>query len=99
MSASAVKDKVVDDIFVEKYDLIVVNFANTDMVGHTGNFRALIQAVEVAGQCFSEIAVAVDKIRGTALIKADPGNSEQIWDRNNEVPHTQHMMNLVPLIL
>jgi 2,3-bisphosphoglycerate-independent phosphoglycerate mutase len=99
MSAYAVKDKVVDAILSEKYGLIVVNFANTDMVGHTGNFEAAIEAAEVVDRCLSEIAVAVDKVRGTALITADHGNSEQMWDSKNTVPHTQHTLNPVPLIL
>ncbi|MDR2372401.1 MAG: 2,3-bisphosphoglycerate-independent phosphoglycerate mutase [Puniceicoccales bacterium] len=99
MSAYAVKDKVVEAILSEKYGFIVVNFANADMVGHTGNFAAAVKAAEVVDHCLKEIAMAVDRVRGTALITADHGNSEQMWDLENKVPHTQHTMNPVPLVL
>ncbi|MDR1590737.1 MAG: 2,3-bisphosphoglycerate-independent phosphoglycerate mutase, partial [Puniceicoccales bacterium] len=99
MSAYAVKDRVIEAILSERYGLIVVNFANTDMVGHTGNFEAAVQAAEVVDRCLSEIAMAVDRVHGTALITADHGNSEQMWDSENQVPHTQHTTNPVPLIL
>jgi 2,3-bisphosphoglycerate-independent phosphoglycerate mutase len=99
MSAYAVKDKVIGAILSEKYGLIVVNFANTDMVGHTGNFAAAVKAAEVVDRCLGEIAMAVDSVHGTVFITADHGNSEQMWDFENEVPHTQHTMNPVPLIL
>jgi 2,3-bisphosphoglycerate-independent phosphoglycerate mutase len=99
MSAYAVKDGAIDAILSEKYGLIIVNFANTDMVGHTGNFKAAVRAAEVVDQCLSEIGLAVEKVRGTALITADHGNSEQMWDIENQVPHTQHTTNPVPLIL
>jgi 2,3-bisphosphoglycerate-independent phosphoglycerate mutase len=99
MSAYAVKDKAIDAILSEKYGLIVVNFANADMVGHTGNFTAAIRAAETVDRCLSEVAMAVDKIRGTALITADHGNSEQMWDVENKVPYTQHTTNPVPFVL
>ncbi|MDR1366651.1 MAG: 2,3-bisphosphoglycerate-independent phosphoglycerate mutase [Puniceicoccales bacterium] len=99
MSAYAVRDKVVEAILSEQYGLIVVNFANMDMVGHTGNFKAAVRAAEVVDRCLSEIALAVDRVHGTALITADHGNAEQMWDFENEVPHTQHTMNPVPLVL
>lgn len=99
MSAYAVKEKVVEAILSKQYGLVVVNFANTDMVGHTGNFTAAIKAAEVVDQCLSEVAIAIDKVGATALITADHGNSEQMWDPENQMPHTQHTTNLVPLIL
>ncbi|MDR2201005.1 MAG: 2,3-bisphosphoglycerate-independent phosphoglycerate mutase [Puniceicoccales bacterium] len=99
MSAHAVKDGIVRGILSEQYGLIVANFANTDMVGHTGNFKAAIKAVETVDQCLSEIATAVDRVGSTLLITADHGNSEQMWDPINKVPHTQHTTNPVHLIL
>lgn len=99
MSALAVKDKVVEAILAKKYGLIVVNFANTDMVGHTGNLEAAIKAVETVDGCLREVMEAVDKVHSTALITADHGNSEQMWDLEHQVPYTQHTTNLVNLIL
>jgi 2,3-bisphosphoglycerate-independent phosphoglycerate mutase len=99
MSAYAVKDGVVAAILSEKYDLVVVNFANADMVGHTGNFDAALRAAEAVDRCLAEIALAVDRVHSTALITADHGNSEQMWDPQNNVSHTQHTINPVPLIL
>jgi 2,3-bisphosphoglycerate-independent phosphoglycerate mutase len=99
MSAYAVKDRIVEAILGEKYGLIVANFANADMIGHTGNFGAAVRAAEVVDRCLSEIAAAIDKVHSTMLITADHGNSEQMWDLENKVPHTQHTTNPVPLVL
>ncbi|MDE6576250.1 MAG: 2,3-bisphosphoglycerate-independent phosphoglycerate mutase [Opitutales bacterium] len=99
MSAIAVKDQVISAILSRKYGLIVVNFANTDMVGHTGNLGAAIRAAETVDQCLGEIVQAVEKVKSTALITADHGNSEQMWDLEHEVPYTQHTTNPVYLIL
>jgi 2,3-bisphosphoglycerate-independent phosphoglycerate mutase len=99
MSAYAAGDKVVDAILSQQYGLIVANFANMDMVGHTGNFKAAGRAAGVVDRCLSDFALAVDRVHGTALIPADHGNAEQTWDFENEVPHTQHTMNPIPLVL
>jgi 2,3-bisphosphoglycerate-independent phosphoglycerate mutase len=69
------------------------------MVGHSGNFSAAVQATEAVDRCLSEVAAAVDKLKVTALITADHGNSEQMWDFENQVAHTQHTTNPVYLIL
>jgi 2,3-bisphosphoglycerate-independent phosphoglycerate mutase len=69
------------------------------MVGHTGNLEAAIRAAEVVDRCLNEVMVAVEKVHSTMLITADHGNSEQMWDPENNVPHTQHTTNPVPLIL
>lgn len=98
MSAIAVKDKVVEAILSKKYGLIVVNFANPDMVGHTGNFNAAVEAVEIVDQCLGEIIAAVESVNMRAIITADHGNSEQMWDPKSNVPYTQHTTNLVNLI-
>lgn len=99
MSALAVKDRVVDAILSKKYGLVVVNFANTDMVGHTGNLQAAIRAAETVDHCLQAVAEAVDQAHSTAIITADHGNSEQMWDLEHQVPYTQHTTNPVNLIL
>ena len=83
---------------VTEHDLIVVNFANGDMVGHTGNFTAAVQAVEALDQCLLAIETAILAANGNALITADHGNCEQMHDPDSEQPHTQHTTEPVPLI-
>ncbi|MDR1458237.1 MAG: 2,3-bisphosphoglycerate-independent phosphoglycerate mutase, partial [Puniceicoccales bacterium] len=90
MSALAVKDAVLEALKFRSYGLIVVNFANTDMVGHTGNFEAAKQAVAVVDSCVEQICAVVDEVNAIAVITADHGNSEQMWDPEHNVPHTQH---------
>ncbi|MBB1548777.1 MAG: 2,3-bisphosphoglycerate-independent phosphoglycerate mutase [Clostridiales bacterium] len=99
MSAYEVTEKVVEAINSEKYDTIILNFANTDMVGHTGNIDAAIKAVEAVDKCVGEIVEAVQKQNGVLLITADHGNAEQMIDYQTGEPLTSHTTNLVPLIL
>ncbi len=99
MSAYEVTEKVVKAINSEKYDTIILNFANTDMVGHTGNIDAAIKAVEAVDKCVGEIVEAVQKQNGVLLITADHGNAEQMIDYQTGEPLTSHTTNLVPLIL
>ena len=99
MSAYEVTEKVIEAINSEKYDTIVLNFANTDMVGHTGNIDAAIKAVEAVDKCVGEIVEAVQKQNGVLLITADHGNAEQMIDYQTGEPLTSHTTNLVPLIL
>ena len=99
MSAYEVTEKVVEAINSEKYDTIILNFANTDMVGHTGNIDAAIKAVEAVDKCVGEIVEAVQKQNGVLLITADHGNAEQMIDYQRGEPLTSHTTNLVPLIL
>ena len=99
MSAYEVTEKVVEAINSEKYDTIILNFANTDMVGHTGNIDAAIKAVEAVDKCVGEIVEAVQKQNGVLLITADHGNAEQMIDYKTGEPLTSHTTNLVPLIL
>lgn len=82
-----------------KYGLIVVNFANTDMVGHTGNLSACIQAAEVVDQCLQELLDALDAVEGKAVITADHGNSDQMWNPEVDAPHTQHTLNPVEVVV
>lgn len=98
MSAPEVTDKLVEAIKSGKYDLIVCNYANGDMVGHTGVFSAAVKAVEAVDICLRRVIDAVTEAGGEALITADHGNCEQMQDYESNQPHTQHTTDLVPLI-
>ena len=98
MSAHEVTDALVDAIQAGSYDFIVVNFANGDMVGHTGQFDAAVAAVETLDACIGRIEAALLASDGEGLITADHGNCEQMRDHDNDQPHTQHTTELVPLI-
>jgi 2,3-bisphosphoglycerate-independent phosphoglycerate mutase len=98
MSAQAVCDAVVNALKqVPGYDLIIVNFANPDMVGHTGNLEAAKKAIHVVDACVGRILHALAEVRGRALITSDHGNAEQMWDEDSRSPHTQHTLNPVAL--
>ena len=98
MSAREVTDSLVDAIAAGLYDFIVVNFANGDMVGHTGQFDAAVAAVEVLDECIGRIEASLLAHNGEGLITADHGNCEQMRDYDNDQPHTQHTTEHVPLI-
>ena len=98
MSAHEVTDALVEAIASHQYHFIVVNFANGDMVGHTGNFDAAVTAVETLDQCLGRITAALAAHGGEGLLTADHGNCEQMRDYENEQPHTQHTTERVPLI-
>ncbi len=97
MSAFEVKDKAVARIRSGEYDLMILNFANPDMVGHTGVIDAAVKAVETVDTCLGEVLAAIEEIGGVAIITADHGNSEQMLTENGE-PMTAHTTNLVPAI-
>lgn len=99
MSAKGVKEQVLDRIKMDKYDLIVVNFANPDMVGHTAVIPAVVKAIETADECLGEIIELLEEKGGNALITADHGNAEQLIDYITGGPFTAHTTNKVPLIL
>lgn len=99
MSAFEVTDKLVAAVESDKYDLIVVNYANTDMVGHTGDEKAAIQSVEAVDQCMERLSTAVTKAGGALLITADHGNVEVMIDETTGAPHTAHTLNPVPFIV
>ena len=99
MSAIEVTDKVVEAIKSEKYDSIILNYANPDMVGHTGNLEASIKAIEIIDNCVGRVIEEINKVNGICLITADHGNSEQMIDYKTGEPHTAHTTNPVPLIL
>ncbi|MDA8481453.1 2,3-bisphosphoglycerate-independent phosphoglycerate mutase [Pseudomonas resinovorans] len=98
MSAPEVTDKIVDAILNQRYDVIVVNYANGDMVGHTGVFDAAVKAVECLDGCVGRIVEALDKVGGEALITADHGNVEQMEDEMTGQAHTAHTCEPVPFI-
>ena len=99
MSAIEVTDKVVDAINSKKYDTIILNYANPDMVGHTGNLDAAIKAIETIDTCVKRVVDAVEAQNGVLIITADHGNAEQMIDYKTGEPHTAHTTNLVPLVL
>lgn len=98
MAADAVTDGVVEALAQGKYSLIVVNYANPDMVGHTGNYQATIKAVEKVDQCLGRLVQATVRAGGTLLLTADHGNAELMWDSEGRT-WTAHTTNPVPLIL
>ena len=99
MSAYEVTDKVLEAISQDKYDAIILNYANTDMVGHTGSLSAAIKAVEAVDECVGKVVKLVEEKQGNLLITADHGNAEQMIDYKTGEPHTAHTTNPVPLIL
>ena len=99
MSAEEVTQKVVEAIKSKKYNAIILNYAKPDMVGHTGNLDAAIQAVEKIDDCVQRVVEAVNEVEGTLIITADHGNAEQMIDYKTGEPHTAHTTNPVPLIL
>jgi 2,3-bisphosphoglycerate-independent phosphoglycerate mutase len=99
MSAHEVTDRLVAAIESGQFDFIVVNYANTDMVGHTGDFAAAKKAVEVVDECVGRIAAAVESQGGALIVTADHGNAEMMVDPETGQPHTAHTINRVPVML
>jgi len=99
MSAPEVTDKVVEAIRSGHFDVIVLNYANTDMVGHTGKLDAAMKAVETVDACLGRLAEAVKKAGGTLVITADHGNAEMMRDPETGEPHTAHTLNPVPFVI
>lgn len=99
MSAYEVCDKLVNAIESDKYDVIIINFANPDMVGHTGVEEAAIKAVEAVDECVGKAVDAILKVGGCMFICADHGNAEQLVDYETGAPFTAHTTNPVPFIL
>ncbi|MDD2128039.1 2,3-bisphosphoglycerate-independent phosphoglycerate mutase [Pseudomonas sp. 17391] len=98
MNAPVVTDRIVEAIEQQRYDVIVVNYANGDMVGHTGVFEAAVKAVEALDTCVGRIVEALEKVDGEALITADHGNVEQMEDECTGQAHTAHTTEPVPFI-
>ncbi|GHU26540.1 2,3-bisphosphoglycerate-independent phosphoglycerate mutase [Bacilli bacterium] len=99
MSCVEVNEKLVEAIESNKYDLAVVNFANPDMVGHSGKMDATIKAIEAIDRQLEKLVEAVKKVNGTIFITADHGNAEKMFDRETNQPHTAHTTNDVPFIM
>jgi 2,3-bisphosphoglycerate-independent phosphoglycerate mutase len=99
MSAPGVADAFVDSVTHRRHDVIICNFANPDMVGHTGKLDAAIAAITAVDQALGRCIDALLAAGGTALVTADHGNAEQMWDDELNAPHTAHTTNLVPVIL
>ena len=99
MSAYEVTEKVVAAIESEKYNCIILNYANPDMVGHTGSLEAAIKAVETIDECVGKVVKVINEKHGNLIITADHGNCEQMIDYTTGEPHTAHTTNLVPLVL
>ena len=99
MSAYEVRDELLARLDSGRYDLVVLNFANPDMVGHTGIFEAAVKAVEVVDGCVGEIVNRILSLGGAVLLTADHGNAEKMQDSDTGQPHTAHTTNPVPISL
>ena len=99
MSAYEVCDNLVKAIKSDKYDVIIINFANPDMVGHTGVLEAAIKAIEAVDECVGRAVEAIKEVDGVMFVCADHGNAEQLIDPETGEPHTAHTTNPVPFIL
>lgn len=99
MSAKEVTDRLVAEIASGKYDFILVNYANPDMVGHTGILSAAEIAIRTVDDCIGRLAEAVENAGGTMLITADHGNAEKLRDDETGEPHTAHTLNVVPAVV
>ena len=98
MSAPEVTDKLVEAILSKRYQAVICNYANGDMVGHTGNLQAAIKAVETLDTCLGRIVAAAQATGAEVIITADHGNAEMMYDPTAHQAHTQHTTNLVPFI-
>lgn len=99
MSAYEVTDKVIDSIDSKQHDVIILNFANGDMVGHTGNFEAAVSAMETVDECLGKIIDKLEEVKGECIIIADHGNCEQMIDTKTGEPITSHTTFNVPIIV
>ena len=98
MSAPELTDQLVAAIKGNKYDAIVCNYANPDMVGHTGNMEAAVKAIEAVDTCLGRVIDALQKVGGEAIITADHGNAEKMYNDDTAQPHTAHTSELVPML-
>jgi 2,3-bisphosphoglycerate-independent phosphoglycerate mutase len=99
MSAPEVAERIVEAIESDGYGFVVVNFANPDMVGHTGVIPAVVRAVETTDTCLARVLEAVDEAGGVSLVIADHGNAETLLQEDGTSPHTAHTTNPVPVVL
>jgi 2,3-bisphosphoglycerate-independent phosphoglycerate mutase len=99
MSAHGITDALVADIEGRRHQVVICNFANADMVGHTGSLDAAISAVQTLDGCLGRIVKAMERAGGSLIVTADHGNAEQMWDSELNSPHTAHTSNPVPVVL
>ena len=99
MSAPGITAQLVADIEAARHDVVICNFANADMVGHTGRVEAAVTAVSTLDRCLLTIVEVIEKVGGTLVITADHGNAEQMWDAERHEPHTAHTTNPVPVLV
>jgi 2,3-bisphosphoglycerate-independent phosphoglycerate mutase len=99
MSAPGITESLVGDLSHRRHEVVICNFANADMVGHTGRLDAAIAAVETIDTCLGSVLRALNSAGGQAIITADHGNAEQMWDDELNAPHTAHTSNPVPVLL
>lgn len=98
MSAEKITEQLIAEIIKQKYEIIICNLANADMVGHTGNLNATIRAIECIDSCLKKIVHALMFSKGTAIITADHGNAEKMFDEASNQPHTAHTSAFVPCL-
>lgn len=98
MSAPQLTERLIQAINSQAYDVIVCNYANADMVGHSGDFKATLRAIECLDQCMSKVGQALSQQNGHLLITADHGNAEAMFDENTQQAHTAHTNGPVPLV-
>ena len=98
MSAKEITNKLIEELDKDIYDIVILNYANGDMVGHTGNYEAAVKAVEYLDTCLKQLYEKIKSLNGTLIITADHGNCDIMWDEN-KIPVTSHTTNPVPLII
>ena len=98
MSAFTLTEKLIAAIKNQKFEVIICNYANADMVGHTGNFAATVQAIETIDQCLAQVTQALKQVGGEAIITADHGNAEMMYDAHTSQTHTAHTTEPVPFL-
>jgi 2,3-bisphosphoglycerate-independent phosphoglycerate mutase len=99
MSAAEVADRFCLELEEDGYGFGIVNFANPDMVGHSGVIPAVVKAVETTDTCLGRVVETVQRLGGVLLVTADHGNAEQMYEENGTSPHTAHTANPVPLVV
>ena len=99
MSAYLVTDKVLEEIDADKFDVIILNYANCDMVGHTGDLNAAVTAVKTVEECVDKLVNKILSKGGSVLITADHGNADKMYEDGSTKPFTAHTTNEVPFIL
>lgn len=98
MSAKEITEKLIEELNKNIYDVIILNYANGDMVGHTGNYESAVKAIEYLDTCLKQLYETIKSLNGTLIITADHGNCDIMWDKN-KIPVTSHTTNPVPLII